>query len=202
MPLKVIAKPLPLSSIFKDADLMRLNFGIFILHAVQMAMFVVVPLWLAQRTHLPLPEHWKVYLPAVLGSFFVMAPVLMQAERRNLMKWAYVGSVALIALVQAALALQPSGLMPMASLLFVFFVGFNVLEASLPSLVSKLAPAASRGAALGVYNTVQALGLFVGASVGGVLYQRAGDVAVFGTCAVACLLWCGVALGQKRWRAA
>ena len=184
-----------------DRDLMRLNFGIFVLHAVQMAMFLVVPLWLVDLAGLSLQNHWKVYLPVVLGSFLIMAPIIMYAERRGMLKLAFVGSVALITLVELGLALQPDGLMPMALLLLLFFVGFNVLEASLPSLVSKLAPSHAKGAALGVYNTVQALGLFVGAGLGGWLYQRAGGHAVFWICAGAMALWCLVAMSQKRWQA-
>ena len=185
----------------RDLDLMRLNFGIFVLHAVQMAMFIVVPLWLVDLGGLSLPNHWKVYLPVVLGSFVFMAPIVMYAERRGMMKLAFVGSIALIALVEAGLAFQPDGLMQMALLLLLFFIGFNVLEASLPSLVSKLAPPQAKGAALGVYNTVQALGLFVGAGMGGWLYQRVGGHAVFWVCAGAMALWCLVAMSQKRWKA-
>jgi predicted MFS family arabinose efflux permease len=168
---------------------------------VQMAMFVVVPLWLVDLGGLNLPDHWKVYLPVVLGSFVIMAPIIMYAERRGMMKLAFVGSIALISLVEAGLALQPDGLMQMSLLLLLFFVGFNVLEASLPSLVSKLARPQAKGAALGVYNTVQALGLFVGAALGGGLYQRTGGHAVFWVCAVAMVLWCVVAISQKRWKA-
>ncbi len=191
-----------LARVLADADLMRLNLGIFVLHAVQMAMFVVVPAWLVDRGRLALPDHWQVYLPVVLASFVGMVPIILQAERHGRMKAAFIGSIVLLALVQLGFAFQPAGLMPMALLLLLFFVGFNVLEATLPSLVSKLAPPEAKGTALGVYNTVQALGLFVGAGLGGWLVQHFGSVAVFGVGTVAFAAWAMVALGQKRWRAA
>ena len=84
-------------------------------------------------------------------------------------------------------------------LLFLFFCGFNVLEASQPSLASRLAPAHARGAALGVYNTTQALGLFAGGALGGWIISHAGQAAVFVMCSVLLLVWLGVAAGQRRW---
>jgi predicted MFS family arabinose efflux permease len=107
--------------------------------------------------------------------------------------------VALVLAVQLAFAVQPAGLLPFAALLLAFFVGFNVLEASLPSLVSRLAPPDAKGAALGIYNTTQALGLFFGGLLGGWVQQAWGKAAVFGACAVLMVLWLLVAAGQRRW---
>jgi len=185
-----------LGDVLRNPDLLRLNAGIFCLHMVQMAMFVVVPVALV-RAGLPLPGHWKVYLPVVLLSFALMIPPIMMAERRGRMKIMFVSSVALMIAVQAGFALFGEGVVPIAVLLLMFFVAFNVLEASLPSLVSRVAPAGARGTAIGVYNTTQSLGLFVGGLGGGLLSQFLGPSSVFVFGAALVALWLWVALGMR-----
>ncbi len=182
-----------------DADLLRLNLGILVLHCVQMAMFVVLPGWLVERAGLPLSQHWQLYLAVVLLSFALMLPPLFWSERRGRLRAVFLGAVALLLMVALLLATQPAGLWPLAGLLLLFFAGFNVLEASLPSLVSRLAPADAKGAALGIYNTTQALGLFAGGAVGGWVQARWGGGAVFGMCAALLVVWLAAALGQRRW---
>ena len=182
-----------------DRDLLRLNFGIFTLHTVQMAMFVVVPAWLVDGAGLDLESHWKVYLPVVLLSFAVMMPPIAWGERRGRLRAVFVGAVALLLVVQLLLVARPAGLVPLAALLLAFFAGFNILEATLPSLVSRLAPPDAKGAALGVYNTTQALGLFAGGLLGGWVQQSWGGAAVFAVCAALLALWLPVAGGQRRW---
>ena len=177
-------------------ELLRLNFGIFALHMVQMAMFVVVPPLLVEAG-LALTEHWQLYLPVVLASFALMLPPVLYADRRNRPKPVLIGSVALLAAVMTALAALGPSLAMMALLLFAFFVAFNVLEALLPSLVSRLAPAAARGAAIGVYNTAQTLGLFFGGLGGGWIASRFGASAVFGACALLGLAWLAVSAGMR-----
>jgi MFS family permease len=182
-----------------EPDLLRLNLGIFALHTVQMAMFVVVPAWLVERGGLPLEQHWKVYSVVLLLSFVLMVPPLYASERRGRLREVFLGSVALLVAVAALFTTEPNGLWPMAGLLLLFFTGFNVLEACLPSLISRLAPPDAKGAALGIYNTTQALGLFAGGVIGGWLQSRWGGGAVFGACAGLLLLWFSAALGQRRW---
>ena len=184
---------LPLRRVIRDPDLFRLNVGIFVLHMMQMAMFVVLPHALVDHGGLTATEHWKVYLPAVLASFVIMVPAIIAAERKDRMPLVFRGSVALLVVVQLGLLFFGQGLWTLALWLLLFFVGFNVLEASLPSLVSRTAPAAAKGAALGVYNTTQALGLFVGGAAGGYIAQNFGDNAVFAACAGLGLLWLMVA---------
>ena len=186
-----------LRDVATDPDLLRLNLGILVLHCVQMAMFVVVPGWLVERAGLPLAQHWQLYLGVVLLSFVLMLPPLFWSERRGRLRAVFLGAVGL--LLALMFGLQPSGLWPMAGLLLLFFAGFNVLEASLPSLVSRLAPASAKGAALGIYNTTQALGLFVGGAVGGWVQSRWGGGAVFGMCAALLVVWLAAAAGQRRW---
>ncbi|PUE54635.1 MFS transporter [Limnohabitans parvus] len=187
-----------LKDVLRHAGLMRLNFGVFVLHAVQLAMWVAVPALLVQ-SGLPKAAHWQVYLPAVLGSFVLMGGVFAM-ERRGHLKKAFLGAIALIALVQVGLLVQSSGtssVMAMAGLLFAFFCGFNVLEATQPSMASRMAPSAVRGTALGVYNTLQSLGFFVGGWLGGWLVKTWGSPALFACCAVAMLAWWLVALPMQ-----
>jgi len=189
--------PGALKAVLRDAGQLRLNLGIFCLHVVLMAIFVVVPGALVRYGNLPLSEHWKVYLPVVLGSFALMAPLLIGAERGGRMKFLFLASIGLLLAVELGFAVCLSSFPMAVALLLAFFVAFNVLEASLPSLVSRLAPAASRGTALGVYNTTQALGLFAGGAAGGWLAQHWGEssVFVFGIAVVA--LWLVVAFGMR-----
>jgi MFS family permease len=182
-----------------DPELMRLNVGIFALHFVQMAMFVVLPAWLVERAQLPLADHWKVYLPVVAASFVLMVPPIMWGERAGRLRAVTLASIAAILAAQLGYATQPVGILPFAVLLLVFFAAFNVLEATVPSMVSRLAPADVKGTALGLYNTVQALGLFAGGALGGWASSRFGGVSVFVLCAGVMVVWWVVAAGQRRW---
>ncbi|MGH8704469.1 MAG: MFS transporter [Burkholderiales bacterium] len=177
-------------------ELLRLNFGIFALHATQMAMFVVVPPLLVE-SGLALGDHWKLYLPVVLVSFVFMVPPVLYADRRNRPKPVLIGSIALLVAVLATLAASGAGLAALAAQMIAFFVAFNVLEALLPSLVSRIAPAPARGAAIGVYNTTQTLGLFFGGLAGGWVASHYGTGAVFGACGVVTLAWLAIAGGMR-----
>lgn len=188
-------KKTPWRSVLLHTELLRLNAGIFLLHLVQMAMFVVVPVILVEKTGVPLSAHWKIYLPVVLGSFIIMVPLIFSAERRDQVKKVFLLSIALILAVQILLVVAPPKLVWLTALLLVFFVGFNVLEANLPSLISKLAPRDAKGAALGIYNTSQSLGLFVGGAAGGWLAGRWGYDVIFESCAILMILWLVIAAG-------
>jgi MFS family permease len=185
-----------------EADLMRLNFGIFTLHAVQVAIFVALPGWLVERAGLALPSHWLLYLPVVLLSFWPMMPALRWGERQGRMRTVFLGCVAVLAVVMFALATRPEGLIPFAVLLFAFFAAFNILEASLPSMVSRLAPSELRGTALGVFNTSQSLGLFAGGAVAGVVRAVWGDAAVFLLAGIIIGIWLLAAWRHRVWPAA
>ncbi|MBM3367048.1 MAG: MFS transporter [Betaproteobacteria bacterium] len=180
-------------------ELLRLNAGIFVLHVVQMALFVVLPTMLV-GAGLALERHWLLYLPVVLVSFAIMVPPVLYADRRNQPKPVLLGSVVLLLVVLSALAASGAGgpgIPVLAVLLLVFFVAFNVLEALLPSLVSRIAPAATRGAAIGVFNTSQTLGLFVGGLAGGWLAKHHGAGVLFGACALLALAWLAAACGMR-----
>jgi MFS family permease len=176
-------------------ELLRLNLGIFVLHVVQMAMFVVLPPLLVDAG-LPLPSHWRLYLPVVLVSFAIMAPPILYADRRNRPKPVLLAAVALLVAVETFLIFSKS--VPAYGVaLLAFFVAFNVLEALLPSLVSRMAPAHARGTAIGVYNTTQTLGLFFGGLAGGWLAKHYGAAAVFALCAVLSALWLAAASAMR-----
>jgi MFS family permease len=178
-----------LAEVLVHGPLVRLNIGVFVLHAVQLAMWVALPAMLVQAG-LAKESHWLVYLPAVLASFFVMAATLFPLERRGYLRAVFLCAIGLITLVEIVLALVPApGLALLAVVLFVFFCGFNVLEASQPSMASRVAPAHARGAALGVYNTLQSLGFFAGGAVGGWLVQHVGVQGLFTACAGLMVVW-------------
>ncbi len=187
-----------LSEVWLHPDLWRLDLGVFVLHTVQMSMWVVVPGLLVQAG-LEKAQHWHVYLPAVMASFVLLGG-LFAMERRGHLLAVLRGAVALLFLVQAAfwlLAPQAPGLWALGLVLFFFFVAFNILEASQPSLISRLAPAHARGAALGVYNTLQSLGLFAGGALGGLVLKSGGAAAVFGLTTALALVWLLLGWGQR-----
>jgi MFS family permease len=186
-----------LGEVLRNVEQLRLNFGIFSLHMVQMAVFVVVPGALVRYGGLAVSDHWKIYLPVVLGSFVLMAPALIHAERRGRMKFLFRASIALLLAVELGFAVCLTSFPMLVALLLAFFVAFNILEASLPSLVSRVARPESRGTALGVYNTTQSLGLFAGGALGGWLAQHFGDEAVFVFGIAVVALWLVATYGMR-----
>lgn len=169
-------------------QLLLLNLGVFMLHMAQMAMFVAVPQILS-TLGLALPLHWQVYLPAILTSFAFMMPAIKTADRANAQKPLFLICIALLLISFLGFEFLPASVLTVGLLLLVFFSGFNILEASLPSLVSRTAPASAKGLALGVYNTTQSIGLFTGGAVGGWLFGRFGATGIFVFCAVLMLVW-------------
>ena len=179
-----------LADVWLHPNLWRLDLGVFVLHTVQMAMWVVVPALLVQAG-LQKSQHWHVYLPAVLASFLMLGG-LFAAERRGQLRAVLRIGIALLFVVQVALWLvapRAPGLWTLGALMFFFFIAFNLLEATQPSLISRLAPAHARGAALGVYNTLQSLGLFAGGALGGWLVKAGGPQAVLVATSALALLW-------------
>ncbi|MDR3086878.1 MAG: MFS transporter [Azoarcus sp.] len=179
--------------------LMRLNFGVFVLHLIQMMMWVTLPTVLdtllgssagAITGRPPTAEHWKVYLPAVLLSFVAMVPAVIAAERSGRFKLVFSGAVALFALVQLGrLYAWTGGVWLVGVWLTFFFVAFNILEAMQPSLISRIVQPAVKGMALGVYNTLQSVGIFIGGAAGGWLVRHYGQTGVSWCCCVLALLW-------------
>jgi MFS family permease len=190
-PVKAMDRKVSLGAVFRDAELVRLNIGIFALHAVLMAMFVVVPIGLV-RAGLPAPSHHWVYLGAVGAGFVLMLPGVVGpwAHRERMV---FLASIAMVALALATLTFALGSLAGIATALVIFFTGFNVLEAKLPALVSKAAPREAVGSATGIYSSVQFLGTFVGGAAGGAIAQHAGFVAVLAACLALTLVWLSAA---------
>ncbi len=186
----------PLSVLLRDPQLGRLNVGIFALHAVLMALFIVVPLAL-RDAGLGVDSHWQIYLPVMLGSFVIMLPPIFWAERFGRAKTVFVGAIAVLLGGQLAMPWLLGDVGAITLFLLIFFTAFNVLEANLPSLVSKLAPPGTKGTAIGVYSSIQFLGTFVGAASGGYLYQEFGVRGVFVFDALLLAAWLVCASGMK-----
>ncbi len=187
----------PFRTVLFDGQLARLNFGVLALHMMQTALWVVVPPMLAEMGGLPVAEHWKVYLPAVLLSFAVMVPAVIAAERHGRMKAVMAGAIAVLVVVQIGLAVAAGGLWSIGLWLLFFFVGFNILEATQPSSISRIAPPGAKGAALGIYNTTQSIGLFLGGALGGWLSKHHGPGAVQAFCASLGVVWLWMAATLK-----
>ena len=182
------------SEVFFNQDLLRLNAGVLILHAAQIALFLTLPRLLV-KADLALASHWQLYLPAVLISFACMAPIIMMSERRKRMKPAFIFGIVAMMFAQLLIA-SVDGLSTLAFGVLVYFIGFNILEAMQPSLVSRWASHA-KGTALGIYNTTQSIGLFLGGLGGGWLLQWGGESAVFYACASLIFAWLIIASSMR-----
>ena len=183
--------PIPWRVLFSAPELVRLNVGIFSLHAILMAMFVVVPVAMVDAG-LALGSHSAVYLGCVVAGFAFMLPAMVgplaQRERP-----VFLAAIAFVCIALALIASGIGSLTPIVAGLVIFFTGFNVLEAKLPALVSRAAPREATGAATGIYSSVQFLGTFFGGAVGGSLAQQAGFAAVMLTCLALAGGWLAVA---------
>ena len=181
----------------KNAELLRLDAGILVLHAILMASFVALPLALVERAGLPKEEHWWVYLTALLVGFFGMVPFIIYAEKKRQMKRVLAGAVATLMLCELFFWEFGYSLKELLFGIVVYFTAFNLLEASLPSLVSKVSPAGGKGTAMGVYSTSQFLGAAVGGILGGWMFQHGGLDGVFIGCAVLAAIWLAIAVTMR-----
>lgn len=177
-----------LGQVLKAPELVRLDFGVLTLHTVMTSLFLVIPLSLETRG-LEVQHHWWLYLPVLALSMVAMVPFIIQAEGKGRMKPVFLGAVLALALVLGGLYFFTAGLLLLAFLLVLFFTAFNLLEASLPSLISKIAPAEAKGTAMGVFSTSQFAGAFLGGLIGGWVHQSFGAQAVFLFCAAMAVIW-------------
>ncbi len=177
---------------FLDPALARLNFGVFVLHFILMSCFLVVPQLLESVAKVPRELHWQIYLPALALSIVGMLPLMRMAERGGRPREMFLFGIGLM-LVSVVLLGFARGALALYIGLWVFFVGFNYLEATLPSLVSKTAPTSDKGSALGMYSTCQFLGAFAGGAGGGWIMQTLGVEAVFVLSAVLVAGWLAAA---------
>lgn len=189
--------PQQFKRMLSDPQLLRLDFGILMLHAQLSAMFVVLPLALHESAGLDSGHHWLLYLPVMLASVALMVPFIIIAEKYHRLKQVFSGAVLVLALAQAGLAGFHHSLADIVILLILFFTAFNLLEASLPSLISKIAPPDSKGTAMGVYTTSQFLGIFLGGLAGGWLHHHYGISAVLWFGVAQAVVWLGLALTMQ-----
>ena len=189
--------PAQLGRILQHPELLRLDFGILMLHVVLTATFVVMPLVLRDEAGLASVHHWKLYLPVLVVSVLAMLPLIIQAERKGHTKAVLLFAIGLLALAELGLYLVPVSIVSMVVLLIVFFTAINLLEAMLPSLVSRIAPVDCRGTAMGVYSSSQFLGVFLGGTVGGVLQGLSGIHAVFLMAGLGTLVWLVLAVFMR-----
>lgn len=183
-------------NVLQDPELLRLNYGVFALHATLMALWLVVPLSL-RKAGLVADHHWQIYLPVLLVSMLLIIPIIIYSEKKVKLKPVFVIAVLILLLSQGLLVISLDSILKMAIALLVFFTAFNLLEASLPSLISKISPVGIKGTAIGVYSSIQFLGAFTGATAGGYLYEHHGGSALFAFCGILLALWFVLAITMK-----
>lgn len=193
----VQAVPAQLKSILSNLQLLRLDFGIMTLHALMMAMFTALPFILRDNLGMPSSEHAWFYLPVLILSVFGMVPMIIIAEKKHKTKQVFIISISLLIIAELMLGTMNTTILNVSLGLFLFFVGYNVLEASLPSLISRMAPADGKGTAMGVYSTSQFFGAFLGGAGGGWLYGQWGFSGVFFACASIATVWVLIALSMR-----
>ncbi len=190
--------PAMLGSILKNTELLRLDFGILALHAMLTASFLVVPSLLHARLNVNSHNQWMIYLPVLLLSVAVMVPAIIVAEKYRRMKAVFVGAVAALAASQFMLVAGKDNVYVLLAAITLFFAGFNVMEASLPSLVTKTAPPAAKGTATGIYSSLQFFGIFIGGVVGGWVNQSVGSGGVFAMSGGIALIWLLIAATMRQ----
>ncbi|MDY7562090.1 MFS transporter [Pseudomonas sp. 10B1] len=181
----------------RHPDLLRLDLGIFVLHAMLMSSFVALPLALVEKAGLPKEQHWWVYLTALLISFFAMIPFIIYGEKKRQMKRVLLGAVSVLLMTELFFWAFGDTLRALVIGTVVFFTAFNLLEASLPSLISKVSPAGAKGTAMGIYSTSQFLGSAAGGILGGWLFQHGGLSIVFLGGAALCAIWLAFAVTMR-----
>lgn len=191
------AVPTQFKSVLVDRQLLRLDFGILVLHMVLMATYVAFPLMLQNEAHLASENHWKLYLPVFLISVALMVPFIIIAETKRRMKQIFVGAIGVLCIAELNLVFGGTSVWHLAFTMVVFFTAFNLLEASLPSLVAKMAPPDRKGTAMGVYSSSQFIGAFIGGALGGLAYEYMGGHGVYLMCSFALLVWLLLAYSMK-----
>ncbi|GKX63282.1 MFS transporter [Pragia fontium] len=185
------------SKVLRNSRLVKLNIGILCLHTLLMATFLALPVAMENAGYMP-ADHWKVYLVTMLVSFIAVVPFIIIAEKKRKMKQVFLTCVALLLIAESILFVSGQHLWVMFAGVQLFFVAFNIMEAILPSLISKEAPAGYKGTAMGVYSTSQFIGVAIGGSLGGWLFGFNGTNAVFLGSVVLCVLWLMLSTTMKQ----
>lgn len=191
-----VALPEQVGNLIKHPQLSRLNIGVFVLHMALTACFVTLPKQFVEAG-LALNEHWQLYLPTLLGSFFLMVPFMIAAIRKQKERQMFSAAVLLLTISLVSFWLLPGALWQLILLVLLFFTAFNYLEATMPSILSRIAPAGVKGTVMGIYSSSQFMGAFVGGVVGGAVATHYGEKTIFIVMAAICLLWFVISLGMK-----
>ena len=188
------AVPAQFGRILRHGQLLRLDAGIFILHAILTGSFVVLPLILRDEAGVLAADHWRIYLPVLVCSVLAMLPLIILAERRGHTRAVFLAAILLMFFALTGLYALPVSVTGVVGMLLVFFTAFNLLEAMLPSLVSRVAPVDCRGTAMGFYSSAQFMGAFAGGVLAGWVQGRVGLHGFFLIAALATLAWLLLAL--------
>ncbi|KXJ58742.1 MAG: MFS transporter [Colwellia sp. Phe_37] len=191
-----VALPSKLGSLVRDGQLSRLNAGVFILHMALTACFVTLPKQFV-ASGLMLEQHWQLYLPTLLGSFFLMVPFMIMAIKKQKEKQMFSAAVALLTTALLLLWYLPTSLTTLVVLVMMFFTAFNYLEATMPSILSRIAPAGVKGSVMGIYSSSQFLGAFAGGMLGGFIAGEFGEQTIFVVMAAFGLVWLLLTFGMK-----
>jgi MFS family permease len=183
-----------LGKALRNVSLLRMDVGVFIIHLVMTANFLVLPAIFEHELALPRAEHWKIYLPVFAGSFLVAIPLIILAEKKQQIRTLLLGSTLLLILAETGMALGHTQIDWLLAAFFLFFVGFNFLEATQPSLVAKYSDVSTKGTAMGIFSSSQFLGIFAGGSLGGMINHTWGETGVFVFSAIVVLIWFLIAL--------
>ncbi|OUR60893.1 MFS transporter [Colwellia sp. 39_35_sub15_T18] len=192
-----VALPEQIAKLIRHPQLSRLNWGVFILHMALTACFVTLPKQFV-ASGLSLENHWQIYLPTLLGSFFLMVPFMIFAIKKQQEKQMFSASIALLTSALFLLWILPSSFWSLVLTVVLFFTAFNYLEATMPSILSRLAPAGVKGSVMGIYSSSQFLGAFVGGILGGFIASRYGEQTIFLAMALICLVWLGLSFGMQK----
>ncbi len=176
-------------NVFRNADIMRMVFSIMILHCLLTISFFALPIALLDHAGLAKDQHALAYLPILILAFISMVPFIIIAEKYRKMKPVFIGAITTLAIAQFGWGFLSNSVAGMLFCLWLFFTAFNILEASLPSLMSKLSPLANKGTAMGVYSSAQFIGAFIGGAAGGLIFSKFGVSGVFIAGAVLTLIW-------------
>jgi len=181
--------PLSFWQLLRNTELLRLNLGIFVLHAILMATFIIIPLILVNDIGIANEHHWHIYLIALITGFIGMLPLMLYGEKKRRLRLSFISAVTILLLCEIFLYFNHYNLLHIVIGMVLFFTAFNLLEATLPSLISKISPAGCKGSAMGIYATCQFFGTACGAMIGGLLLQHYGINSVIIFCAILALVW-------------
>lgn len=187
------AVPALFKRVLTDTELLRLDMGIFSLHAMLTASFLALPIIFNDIAGVSIHHQWYIYLPVLVVGVLLMVPLIIIGERRRRMKPIFLGAIVALGLTQLSILAWHHSLFAVAVTLTVFFGAFTLMEASLPSLISKAAPAGSKGTAMGVYSSSQFFGIFIGGTLGGWMYGHFGLDGVFLFTALIAAAWLVIA---------